>query len=204
MLKGKSLYQIIDSMMIAINSFWIVFLFKQPRLKKKQRLKRVFGAWGMLVGQPLCSCWYWCVDQTMVQRVLSAKGARCCGRFTGRESVSSVPSRNRCRQRFHIRWRGHRITSWWLVFDLQGFSMFQPSKVVISQPSTVFPCKLGSIPDLETKLATAWNRSCTDFHLAASLAITWILPIMSSWKYVCLANRDLITFIWPNMMLSSY
>lgn len=29
---------------------------------------------GMLVGQPLCSCWYWCVDQTMVQRVLSAKG----------------------------------------------------------------------------------------------------------------------------------
>ena len=31
---------------------------------------------GMLVGQPLCSCWYWCVDQTMVQRVLSAKG---CG-----------------------------------------------------------------------------------------------------------------------------
>eukprot|EP00434_Breviolum_minutum_P011950 symbB.v1.2.010535.t1/scaffold641.1/size177546/9 len=29
---------------------------------------------GMLLGQPLSSCWYWCVDQTMVQRVLSAKG----------------------------------------------------------------------------------------------------------------------------------
>ncbi|CAK9001562.1 unnamed protein product [Durusdinium trenchii] len=29
---------------------------------------------GMLLSQPLCSCWYWCVDQTMVQRILSAKG----------------------------------------------------------------------------------------------------------------------------------
>ena len=28
----------------------------------------------MLFGQPLASMWYWCVDQTMVQRVLSAKG----------------------------------------------------------------------------------------------------------------------------------
>ena len=42
----------------------------------------MFVAWGMLVGQPLCSCWYWCVDQTMVQRVLSAKGARCQGNGT--------------------------------------------------------------------------------------------------------------------------
>ena len=30
---------------------------------------------GMLLSQPLCSCWYWCVDQTMVQRILSDKGS---------------------------------------------------------------------------------------------------------------------------------
>lgn len=34
---------------------------------------------GMLLGQPLSSCWYWCVDQTMVQRVLSAKGLEFLG-----------------------------------------------------------------------------------------------------------------------------
>ena len=33
----------------------------------------------MLLGQPLSSCWYWCVDQTMVQRVLSAKGLEFLG-----------------------------------------------------------------------------------------------------------------------------
>ncbi|CAE7237245.1 Slc5a3 [Symbiodinium natans] len=37
---------------------------------------REFPWTGMLIGQPLASMWYWCVDQTMVQRVLSAKGVQ--------------------------------------------------------------------------------------------------------------------------------
>jgi uncharacterized sodium:solute symporter family permease YidK len=28
----------------------------------------------MLIGQPIASLWYWCIDQEMVQRVLSARG----------------------------------------------------------------------------------------------------------------------------------
>lgn len=31
---------------------------------------------GMLFGLPLVSIWYWCIDQEMVQRVLSARSLR--------------------------------------------------------------------------------------------------------------------------------
>ena len=105
----SKLLLIIMIIAIELKPWW--FVFKQPPLTTR-RPRGAPSCGGMLVGQPLCSCWYWCVDQTMVQRVLSAKG---CGNpwAVGKWAVvsqgkpSMVRGMTNCQDNFHKKLGGY-------------------------------------------------------------------------------------------------
>jgi hypothetical protein len=102
----SKLLLIIMIIAIELKSWW--FVFKQPPLTTR-RSRGAPSCGGMLVGQPLCSCWYWCVDQTMVQRVLSAKGCRnpwAVGKWAvvSQGKPSMVRVMTNCQDNFHKNW----------------------------------------------------------------------------------------------------
>eukprot|EP01006_Ploeotia_vitrea_P053002 TRINITY_DN67746_c6_g16_i1.p1 TRINITY_DN67746_c6_g16~~TRINITY_DN67746_c6_g16_i1.p1 ORF type:complete len:662 (-),score=64.30 TRINITY_DN67746_c6_g16_i1:76-2061(-) len=59
-------YQQVKQSLVDYDLGHFLHLWRPPNDKE-------YAVTGMLIGQPIASVWYWCVDQEMVQRILSAK-----------------------------------------------------------------------------------------------------------------------------------